>query len=342
VPERETAEDRLQRLLWLLPSAAREGGASLHALARELGVSPATLMNDITEATTRVFHHPPGTVDSFTILVEAAADNDATVQVHSGGEFQRPPRLTSREALAVALGLRAMAAEVVTDAKPELLGLARRIETELVTPDVREQPAPQTPRRRSADVSASEASDASMQDVDAVLAEAATELQRCRITYLKPSAPPATRTIEPYHLVHSSGLWYVLARDVTQEGYRYFRTDRITAIEIDETARFERPADFSISEHVSEDGRPFAAPLEEEVVVRYETPAAKYVAEEHGLACDRDGSVAVQHHIADRHWLIRHVLAYGGAATVVSPPDLRREVSEVATRLAARAVAPAS
>jgi proteasome accessory factor C len=341
VAERITAEGRIHRLLAVLPVAAREGGASLNDLAKDHGVAPRELVADINEATTGAFHHPPGTAEPFSILLEASDDGDTRVLVHTIGEFHRPTRLTPHEALAVALGLRAMAAEVIPDRRSEALSLARRIEDELNSPDTRpnsDQAAESQRHRaqlRAAATSPPSTRPASSErDIDAILADAASQRHRCRITYVKVGEGPSERVIEPYRLVHASGLWYLLGRDVTRSAVRYFRMDRIFAAEIDESGVFEVPGDFDATKYLTDDGRPFSSVDDEEVVVRYVPPAAAFVAEDAGVKAGEDGSVVIRQRVADRRWLVRHVLSFGGAAMVVAPDEVRREVAEVAKRLA--------
>ncbi|MGH7506467.1 MAG: helix-turn-helix transcriptional regulator [Longimicrobiales bacterium] len=346
--DRVTAEDRLHRLLWLLPVAAQDGGASLSSLARELEVEPRELLRDIDEATTRAFHHPPGTVDAFSILIEAGEASDTTIEVHTTGEFLRPARLTPREALAVALGLRAMAAEVIADRRAAVLGVARRLERELSAPDVRsadaDEPAnPRRSRRATAagneDASAREAGENPEADaaescaaIETVLAEATTRHRRCRILYVKPGEAPAERAIEPYRLIHAAGAWYVLGRDDARDEMRLFRLDRIASVQLVEDATFDVPADFDPADYLTEEGLPFFTAREEEVVVRYNEPAARWIAESTGVAPDADGCVRVHHRVADRSWLVRHVLGFGGAAVVIEPAEVRQEVADAAAR----------
>src|SRR5687767_5922640 len=101
-----TAEAQLQRILYILPAASREGGVSLAELASKLGVEPATVLQDIEAVAARAYYHPAGTVESFTIMIEGDA-----VEVYAPAEFRRPVRLEQRERLALGLGLRALAAD---------------------------------------------------------------------------------------------------------------------------------------------------------------------------------------------------------------------------------------
>ena len=358
--ERTTARDRLHRLLGLLPIAARQGGASLAALARQLDVEPRELLRDIDEATTRAFHHPAGAVEPFSILIETGEAQDATIEVHTTGEFRRPTRLSPREALAVALGLRAMAATAFPDRRSDMLGLAHRIEDELAAPDARMPPeAGARPDRRrppartdpagaqpdpgdpgetdSAPGSAVGSAAPSTDDgaIEALLMDATARHYRCHITYIKPGAAPASRQIEPYRLVYALGAWYLLAHDVARDGVRLFRVDRIAAAEADVLASFDVPADFDPANYLAEDGLAFVATESVLAIVRYESPAARWVAEAAGLTLDPDGGVRVARDVADPEWLVRHVLAFGGAAVVLEPETLRSEVARVARTLAA-------
>ena len=41
-----------------------------------------------------------------------------------------------------------------------------------------------------------------------------------------------------------------------------------------------------------------------------------------------DGTLTMEHPLADPHWVIRHVLQYGPDAEVLEPPAMRRAVAE--------------
>ena len=48
-----------------------------------------------------------------------------------------------------------------------------------------------------------------------------------RFTYRPPGRAPATRTVDPYALVHRRGRWYLVGRDHDRDDRRAFRLDRI-------------------------------------------------------------------------------------------------------------------
>jgi proteasome accessory factor C len=330
MPERATAAERLHRLLYALPAAAREGGVPVDALAQRFGIDAAEVLRDLEEATAASYHRPAGSADPFSILIEAGQAG-AVVEVQTTGEFERPVRLTPKESLTLVLGLRAMAADVEQEQRDGVLELAKRMERELGSSLVHAE------RERSHGSKVQPAEDAhdGALDPDAVLAAAAERRCCCAIRYIKPGGAPEDRTIEPWRLVSSAGRSYVLARDVAADDLRLFRTDRVLAAETVEGESFEVPEDFDVSEHLK-DGRAFFAREVETVTVRYAEPAARWVAESLGTPRGEDGSVTFEHAVADRTWLVRRVLSYGGAAVVVAPEEIRREVAVRAERVAGR------
>lgn len=353
MPERTSAECQLQRLLYILPLAIREGGATLDELARALGVEPGEVLRDLQEATARAFYHPAGTVDTFTIRIEGNH-----VAVWSPNEFLRPVRLTPHETLALGLGLRALASDAEPPRRTEILALAARLEKQLTVPDVEAEPTGVRERleqlrvatRPLADVApdAMLAAEPAQQDKVASyaiklgddgfrgeVADAVHNKRRCRIRYLKPGdEAPTERIIDPYLLIYSPAAWYVLARDPLHAEPVVFRMDRI--IEATETEEsFEWPLDFDPARHLGQGGRPFRPADTEHVVVRYSPRIAPWIAEK--VASDRepDGSLVVRHEVADPRWVVRHVLQYAGQAELVEPLEMRELVCIAAGKMTA-------
>lgn len=341
----DTAEVRLHRLLHVLAVASRPGGATLQELAAGLGCEPARVLRDIQEATDREYYQPAGSVEPFQISVE-----HDRVRVRTTGEFRRPSRLTRHEALALGLAVRALAAESPMDRRAELLGLAGRLESELAAPPSWEvADAPGTPALRRDDLrelasryeepfpfrqpSADPEPSRVGGTVDDVLADAAAQQRRCVINYLKPGDPsPAKRDIAPYRLVYAAGRWYALAHDAARDAVRIFRFDRILEARLT-AERFEVPPDFDPGDYIGEEGAPFLALGEVKARVRYSAAVSRWVAEAAGVTPAEDGTVVLEHPVADEEWLIRHVLRYGGEAEVLEPAALRERVGEAAGRL---------
>ncbi len=62
--------------------------------------------------------------------------------------------------------------------------------------------------------------------------------------------------------------------------------------------------------------------------VRYSARVARWVAEREGVPVDADGTVTLEHPLADPHWALRHVLQYGPDAEVLEPEAIREAVAE--------------
>lgn len=328
--ERATAADRLARILYLVPAACRDDGVPLADLARRLGISEREVLRDIQEVTAREDYHPAGSVFEFTLFVE-----HDRLYTWTTGEFRRPTRLTPREALALGLGLRALAAEAEPARRAELLDLAERLEADLSVPEIESRgilaEMPSLALEEVDRIATRLADDE--EDILSVIIEAARTCRVCRIRYLKPgAATPDDRVVHPYHLVHAEGRWYLLAHATDRGAVRIFRLDRILEAE-PRAESFERPADFDPARYIAEGGRLFAAVDDVEVAVRYSPRIARWVEER--APCERreDGSVVVRHRVADPRWVVRHVLQYGAEAEVLEPVEVRGMVGEAVQRM---------
>lgn len=363
------ADDQLERLLYILPVAARPEGARIDEIARALDVEPAEVLRDLEAAMTRAYYHPAGSVEPFTILIEGDV-----VRVHAPAEFQRPVRLDARECLALGLGLRALAASTDEPRRSEILTLAERLEAELATrgdlavhghlaepapealdgqraesapdaldgeraesaPDALRTPAGQ--RALEADVEYEPEMALAFGDdgLRGVVADAIEQHRMLTLVYLKPGdTAPLARTVAPYRLVYAEGQWYVAAHDVAREGLRFFRLDRVLDAHVEpETPQPPLP-DVDL-DAILRRGAAYHAEEDVPTTVRYSGRVARWIVEQHGAAPEPDGSVVVEHSVADPGWIVRHVLRYGGEARVEAPAEVRRWVRQAATRMTVR------
>lgn len=314
--EPSRARDQLERILLLLPLAAREGGIPLTEAAAALDVDVDTVRKDLTSVSDRDWYHPPGSADE--IQIDFVGDR---IRVWSGGKFDRPPRLTPREALALSLGLRALAAGRRPDDRPTLLGLARRLEEEAAT-------------GTSGDALGRFSLDEHGEDplgLRGLLEEAARRKLRCRIRYLgSDGGGPSERALDPYAVVNASGKWYAIGWCGMRDDVRVFRFDRI--LEAVVTAEsFASPDEFDPAEYIR-DGHVFRADVELTARVRYSERIAAWVRERGPCESLDDGAVAVEYPAADPGWVVRHVLGYGPEAEVLGPEPLREAVRAAARR----------
>lgn len=336
---RGTTPDRIQRILYLLPAAGAEDGASIDELCDALGVTPEVLLDDIAEVTAREYYLPAGRGESLRITVDAER-----VTVWTTGEFRRPPKLTAREGLALDLGLRVLAGERTGAGREGLLELARRLEAGLASVSEIEF-APDFAIAEAA--GAQKADDGGLTDdsgptdeggstaaVRGLLVEAAREGRGCRFGYLKPDASePERRRLEPYALVAATGRWYVVGHDPDREAFRVFRLDRMLEVSrLD--ARFERDPDFDLERYLA-GAHVYGVPETEAAVrarVRYSPAIARWILEREGGEALEDGAALLEHVVSDPAWASRHVLQYGGDAELLGPADLRARIAEGARR----------
>ncbi len=292
-----SARDRLERLLYVLPRAAHPEGARIDELARALEVESAEILADIEEATERVFYHPAGMVDTLNLSVEGDV-----VRLY-GREFNRPVRLNAREAMALGLGLRVLAAEAEPMRRDEINALARVLEAAEYAPGVELE--------------------LGEDDYRGALAEAIDNRAYCNILYLKADgSEPNERRVAPVRLMYARGHWYVRAYE--QESLRNYRLDRILELQasLEQHSYTDAPAD---TQAFSTDGA-------QRVTVRYSREVARWVAEREEAQCEEDGTLVLTHDVADMNWLVRHVLQYGGEA-IVETADARSAVAAAAAEL---------
>jgi proteasome accessory factor C len=314
-----STNDRLERILYVLPRAAKEGGAPIDELSRALDVTPADILADIEAATSRVFHHDGGYVDPFNLVV----DGD-TVRLFNGS-FDRPVRLTQAEAMALGLGLRVLAAEADAERREEILALAHQLESELVTPDLELRPLSKMDRVEDAPaVYGTMEVSFEPDDFRGELSEAVEEREWCDVVYLKAGASgPTSRRIAPVRLVYANGHWYVRAYEQGGDRVRSYRLDRVL-----ELRRTSEHHSFADTAHAIE----FASSGGTEVTVRYSPSIARWVAEREDTQIESDGSVSLVHDVVDPNWLVRHVLQYGGEAIVETEPA-REVVAKAASQI---------
>lgn len=318
---REPAERQLERILHILPLAAREGGASISALAEDLGVPEERIVRDLGEVLTR---EPP---------LGEPVDVDLSIQgdrvtAWTRGEFRRPVKLSPGEALALALGLRVLGREAGPERAARFAELAGRLDAELAA-------MPAGAATAGWEV---ETVDASGGRLLALLRDATRTRRPCRLEYLKPdSVEPEPRAVHPYVMVYASGHWYVLGEDPEAGGIRAFRLDRILEAAVEEGA-YEVPPDFDAGDWI-EGGGVFLADTRLEARVRYSLRVAPWIREaDRPGEIEREeepgGALVVRHRVADPGWLVRHVLAYGPEAELLEPAEMRALVAERVALLA--------
>jgi proteasome accessory factor C len=154
------------------------------------------------------------------------------------------------------------------------------------------------------------------------LREAFRQRRRVRLRYRKAADQRASmRVICPYGIVFASGKWYAVAHCDGADEVRIFRLDRIEGVEQLDT-KFAVPKE-NVVESILREGRAFQAPDAGTLRVRYSPRIARWIAEREGKSLDNDGSLTMEHPLADAEWAVRHLLQYGPEVDVLEPPTVR-------------------
>jgi proteasome accessory factor C len=306
------ASERLRRLLVLVPYLVKHPGTELSEITRLFGVREDELTSDLNLLF--VSGLPPyGPGDLIGVAIE-----DGRVWIEMADYFARPLRLTRAEALALYLRGTALAVTPGLHEATALASALRKLEERL---------GPETLGELAERVEAAE-DGRPAETLDALRkAEAANE--RVRIEYYAASSAETTaREVDPEEVFFAIGNWYVAAFDHRSGEERLFRADRIRSVE--PTGESFEPRGLAGA------GRALYTPTERDVPVRLLLhPAARWVAEYYEVDAETEasgGDLEVQLPASRLEWVARLVLRLGGEAEVLSPPELKDRVRELAGR----------
>lgn len=303
------ARSQLARLLQIIPVIADGETHPLAEVARKAGVDSKTMLSDLRALSERL-DDPGGFVETVQIFLEADG-----VSLQSNA-FRRPMRLTRGELCALELGLAMLARQRPPEEHAPIERARGRLRA-LIS----KLPADWDPERFRAGELGSEAD---MRHVRA-LQLARQRRRKVRLDYRKVGARRAEpRTVCPYALAFASGRWYLIAQCEPKDGIRIFRLDRVESLEPLEQG-FAVPESFTPEPYLQE-GKAFYAEKPEKLRVRYRPAIARWIAEREGRVVDADGSLTVDHPLADAEWAVRHVLQYGPEAEVLEPEAVRQEI----------------
>jgi proteasome accessory factor C len=311
-------EERLPRLLALVPYLQARPGISVAEVAADFNVSEAQLRKDLTLLwMCGLPGHGPGD------LIDLAFEGETVSVVFDAG-MSRPLRLTAEEALALVVALRTLAETpglADTDAVQRALAKVERAaggavddSTVAVELDHTERLLPQLQR-------------------------AIDDGRALRMRYYSASRDETgQRTVDPLRLFEADRRHYLEAWCRQAEGMRVFRLDRIEDVTIlDEPAAVPegvQPRDLSegvfhpASEHLLVDLRLGAA---------YAWVADYYVAED---VTDEGDGLRVSLRVADPGWVRALVLGSAGQVEILSPEwlaeGLRAEAARALTAYGAK------
>ena len=225
-----------------------------------------------------------------------------------GDVFRRPPKLTPLEARAIRLAIEYVGPTIAADAHTPLKRVRKKLEETFGRFDLAGTPQP-------SDASAEEA-------LVRVLSEGAEKRRVVEIEYLKDGeGSPSSRRVEPYTIERELPVWRVHTWDLSVDGARTFRLDRMRSARLTDT-HFEMRDGFDPS--YLQNPR-VARLLHSPTVARWKL--------ERGARPLTDGSAIADVPFKTEDWLLSEVLADRGETTVLEPQRLRDVVAKRARRL---------
>ena len=302
------ATERLSRLLAMVPYLVGRQGIPLAEAASEFGITERQLVKDL--ELLFVCGTPGHLPDD---LIEAEWD-DGHVYLGNVDAIARPLRLGVDEALALLVGLRALADVPGLHDRDALDRTLAKLET-------------------AAGESAEVATQVSVQVGGPVgplaqVREALAGGRRLHLTYFVPTRDETTeRDVDPMRVLMVDGRWYLEGWCRRAEEVRLFRLDRVEAAVVLEVAAEVPPA-----ATLRDLGEGLFRPSPEDTVVTLELdPAAHWVVDYYPVEqVDRlpGDRLLVRLRVADTRWLRSLALRLGGTARIVDPPALAAEVTD--------------
>ncbi|RZS80084.1 proteasome accessory factor C [Motilibacter rhizosphaerae] len=312
----QAAGERLARLLALVPYLLARPGARVEDVAAAFGIDEERLVDDL--QLLFVCGLPGHLPDD---LIEASFEG-GVIHVGNADAIARPLRLGADEALALLVGLRALA--TVPDVVPG--GIGR---------DALD--SAQAKLERAAGDAASAAAGIDVTGVRpapepalATVRSALEERRRLRLRYYVPSRDETTeRDVDPMRLLVVEGRAYLEGWCRRVEDVRLFRVDRIERAEVLDVAA-EVP---STAQPRDVDAGLFA-PAESDLSVVLElAPEGRWVAEYYPCESEEElpgGGLRVVLRTSQTAWVVRLALRLGGAGRVVDPPEVAADVLRAA------------
>lgn len=289
------AQDRLRRLLVMLPWLMEVGEVPVAEVARRYGLTDDEVQEDL--ELVAMCGLPPFVDEMIDVFID-----DGVVFVGVPRLFTRPLRLTAPEGFALlAAGRAAMELPGADPSGPLGRGLDKL--------------AAALGEVGLGDGAGAVVVDLARPDLTDVVAEAAAVGRELSISYYTPSRDEVTeRIVVPRHVFVDAGNWYLLADEEAAAGRKTFRIDRIETV---------RPTGRVVGadEAVVAPQRFFVDADVPRAVLRLRRPA-RWVVEEYPVDEVKDmknGRVEVRLPMSSDRWLAKLLIRLGPDAVVVKP-----------------------
>jgi proteasome accessory factor C len=313
-----TAVSQVERLLNLVPYLLSHPGSTVNEVADEFGVTAKQVAKDLNVLW--FCGLPGGFADD---LMEAHVEEGGAIHLENvAGPIVRPLRLSTREAVALLVALRALA---------QVPGIADRdaLDRALAKLESATGEAAQVAERLSV---AFEARDVVFEAAQRALAEK----RLVHLRYYVPSRDEVTeRDVDPMRVALLAGRAYLEGWCRLSGAVRVFRLDRVVGIEVLDLPA-EPPADAQGLDLTEQAPASALRVGESDPLVTLDlAPSARWVPEYYPCesvqeAEDGEGAMRVTLRAADPDRIRRLVLRLGGAARVVGPEQFAADVRDTA------------
>ena len=323
-PAAETATARLARLLTMVPWLLNRQGVEIEEVAREFAVTPAQVEADL--ALLFLCGTPGGYHGD---LIEAEWES-GRVFLGNADTIKRPLRLGVDEALALIVGLRALAAVPGIGERDAVLRALAKLEAATGSA------AAETSRIQVV------IDEGASKEALALAQRALADRRRVHLSYLVPGRDESTeRDVDPMRVINFDAQWYLEGWCHRAQDVRLFRLDRIESLTI--LDQDGTPPDTAQPRDL--DSGVFT-PHADDLLVRLAlAPGAAWVSDYYpteSVEPTPGGGVVVTLRTADTAWLRRLMWRLGSQATVLDPAPLAFEVAEGARQALAAYGASAS
>ena len=310
---RKGADEKLQRLLAVVPWVAARDGPRIEEVCERFGVSEAELLADLDRLFMCGLY--PYTPD---VLIEVDVA-DGRVWIRYADYFSRPLRLTPAEGLSLlAAGKAAQSFPGADQSGPLARGLAKLAGTLGVAGD------------DALDVALA----AGPEEVMTTLRAAVDERRQVELDYYSFGRDEIThRVVDPYAVFSAGGQWYLSAYCHAVDDDRLFRIDRVRAASLRATP--VEHTEGTVAAAV------YRARADDPRVTLDLAPSARWVAEQYPVETMDElggGRLRVTLAVSERAWLERLLLRLGpdGAVTGTSDAELAGAARDSACRVLRR------
>ncbi|OVE76328.1 hypothetical protein BVX97_01465 [bacterium E08(2017)] len=166
-----------------------------------------------------------------------------------------------------------------------------------------------------------------------IIARALRENRQLKIKHVAPGQKKTvTRTVDPYHLVHFKGEWYLSSYCGLRDSIRTFAVSRIKDAELLQT-NFDMPEDFTREKMFGDSFGIIWDANEYDVKIEFRKEVAPYIEErtwhpEQSIKKYKDGRLVISFTTRHLNEVKDWVLSWGGDAKVQSPPELRASIKK--------------